>query len=45
MPDALAIFLKPTNLFFWKEVHKGEKRKKKKTRHSKEKKIYFEKVA
>lgn len=45
MPDALAIFLKPTNLFFWKEVHKGEKKKKKKTRHSKEKKIYFEKVA
>ena len=29
MPDALAIFLKPTNLFYWKEVHKGEKKKKK----------------
>lgn len=25
MPDALAIFLKPTNLFFWKDEHKGEK--------------------
>lgn len=25
MPDALAIFLKPTDLFFWNVKHKGEK--------------------